>query len=68
MSLRILGAGLVLLTLVLVGGCHSSQSRYSATCAQPGVVVASPGCNPCNTCNTAPPPGAITAVVPGGGH
>ena len=61
MSLQTIGAGLVLLMLALVSGCHS-QSRYGANCAQPGVVAASP---PCNTCGTPPAPGTITAVTPG---
>lgn len=66
MSLRFLGAGLVLLVLVLAGGCHS-QSRYGANYCQPGVVAASPGCNPCNTCGTPPAPGTVSAA-PGFGH
>lgn len=60
MYLRTLCMGLVLLTLVLTSGCHSNQSRYGACYAQP-TVVASPGCNTCNT----PPPPAPVAAVPG---
>jgi hypothetical protein len=63
MSLRILGVGLALLTMLLAGGCHS-QPRTTNYC-QPNV-CASPGCPPpCNTCNTPPAPGTVTAVVPG---
>lgn len=59
MSLRILSAGLALVMLVLVGGCHSTQSRY----CPPATVAASPPCGaPCSTCGTPPPPGTITAV------
>jgi hypothetical protein len=58
MSLRMLGTGLILL-LTLIGGCHSSQSRYQC-------VQSSPCPTPCNTCNSPPPPGTITAVP--GGH
>ncbi len=63
MSLRFLGTGLILLTLALVGGCHSNTSRYGSCYGQPAVVAASPGCNPCNTCGSPPPPGTIPAVV-----
>ena len=62
MSLRILSAGLLLLTVVVVSGCHS-QSRYGAGYCQPNTVVAGSPCpTPCNTCGTAPPAGMITAV------
>jgi hypothetical protein len=63
MALRIVGTAVMLLALVVVGGCHS-QSRYGAGYCQPsGVVASAPPCgSPCNTCGTPPPPGVITAV------
>jgi len=62
MSLRILGAGLMLLTLVLVSGCHSTSRYGSGYCAPSPVVAGSPCPSPCNTCGTPPAPGTITAV------
>jgi len=63
MCVRMLGASLLVASLMLVGGCHS-QSRYSACCAQPSVTAASPCCpNPAT-----PPPGAVQTVVPGMAH
>ncbi len=65
MTLRILGTGLVVLMLVLAGGCHSNESRYGVAYAQPGCAVASPGCNPCNTCPAPAPVAVVPAPVVG---
>ncbi len=69
MSLRTVGAALVLVVVAVTGGCHS-ESRYGSCyaqpscCASPTPVVATPGCSTCN----APVPGTVPAAVPGFGH
>jgi hypothetical protein len=70
--LKFFGTGLVLLTLAVAGGCHTTNSCYNPCSSCPGQpvvtrsVVVTPGCN---TCNTPPAPVAPTAVVvPGNGH
>jgi hypothetical protein len=65
MSVRILGAGLVLATLLVIGGCHNNQSRYGAGCCQPSVAaVPNPGCPNCPPSVRAVPPGAVTLPPP----
>ena len=66
MCLRPFAAGLVLVSLVFIGGCHST-SAYRASCCTAPVVAATPVA-PCNNC---PPTAGVVPVPappPGFGH